>query len=241
MNLANQIFNAGALKSLLFRSSAPTSLIAAKNFHTLSKLQKNEKSEEPSFPKTAASSLFDQASFDLKKKTFSKDEVVEKDLMEKTYRYSTSNFKTSPRKLRFISKQIVGLNVQDAINQLEFSPKRAAKKILHTVAFARKNAIYQKLMNPEQMYVKEAWVGKGRFIKRLDYKARGRFGVIHHPTAHMKFVLGEKEKVPVVDPEAPRDNGKKRKTKGFNEYTKFVWKPLMENKPIYNCKPYYNW
>ncbi|OLY83125.1 50S ribosomal protein L22 [Smittium mucronatum] len=231
-----------ALRIFYSRFSSPsTTPVFGKGFHTSIVSLKKDEEEKIKTPKSAASSLFGQAEADLMKKTFTADQVSEKSLLEKTYRYSTSNFKTSPKKLRFIAKQIAGLKVQDAINQLEFSPKRAAKKILHTVAFARKNAIYQKLFNPDQMYIKEAWVGKGRFSKRLDYKARGRFGVVHHPTAHMKIVLGE-DKAPLADsPGSLQDNGKRRNIKGFGEHKKFVWKPLMENKPIYNCKPYYNW
>ncbi|PVU96257.1 hypothetical protein BB561_001290 [Smittium simulii] len=186
--------------------------------------------------KTGASSLFSKISDEIGKKTEKDIDDVSINL-KKEYRFGTANFKTSPKKLRFIANQIAGLKIQDAIDQMEFSPKGSAKKIMHNLAFARKNAIYQLKMHPDKMYVKEAWVGKGFYTKKIDIKGRGRFGIMHNPTAHMKFVLAEK--VEQVFPVG--DLGKRRNIKGFRDHPKFVWKPLQENKPIYTPKPYYNW
>ena len=54
--------------------------------------------------------------------------------------------KASPRKLNMLARQIRNLPVEEAIKQMEFSPKRTARKILHNLAFARKNATEQKDM-----------------------------------------------------------------------------------------------
>lgn len=54
--------------------------------------------------------------------------------------------KASPRKLNMLARQIRNLPVDEAIRQMEFSDKRSAKKILHNLAFARKNASEQKGM-----------------------------------------------------------------------------------------------
>ncbi|OMH83965.1 50S ribosomal protein L22 [Zancudomyces culisetae] len=113
-----------------------------------------------------------------------------------------------------MANQIVGMKVNEAIKQLEFhNRKRPAKKVMNGLVFARKRC--GKLLSVEDkeeqesdgamasaiagtkgqytddmLVVKEAWVGKGQFRKTLQYKARGRFGVVHHPKAHMKIVLG---------------------------------------------------
>ncbi|KAJ2719437.1 39S ribosomal protein L22, mitochondrial [Coemansia sp. Benny D115] len=160
--------------------------------------------------------------------------------------YSTVNFHVSPRKLRLIGNQISGLPVSEAIRQMEFSAKKASNKILHSLVWARKNAIYQKSMNPDNMFIKLARVGKGKYRKRLDPKARGRFGVIRVPSAHMKYVLWEKQPenqpVPrnVVEKALLAGKQGKRDVKGFT-LTKKVWMPLNESKPVINPKPYYNW
>ncbi|KAJ1860167.1 39S ribosomal protein L22, mitochondrial [Coemansia sp. RSA 2703] len=102
-------------------------------------------------------------------------------------------------------------------------------------------------MNPDQLFVKLARVGKGKYRKRLDPKARGRFGVVRVPYAHMKYVLWEKCDVterPVGRTAAERallaGSMAKRKVKGFT-LEKKVWVPLKEDKPVINAKPFYNW
>lgn len=131
-----------------------------------------------------------------------------------------------------IARQIRNLPVEEAIQQLQYSPKRSAKKILNNLAFARKHAQEQKEM--KNLVVAQAWVGKGRFIRRVNPHGRGQFGLMHHKEAHMKFILKE---APKKD-----DQGIKarRNVRGWKE-TKKVWTPLVENKPIYNPKPFYNW
>ncbi|KAJ2700368.1 39S ribosomal protein L22, mitochondrial [Coemansia sp. IMI 203386] len=162
------------------------------------------------------------------------------------FTYSTANFHVSPRKLRMIGNQITGLPVTEAIRQMQFSAKKASDKILHSLVWARKNAIFQKQMNPDNMFVKLARVGKGKYRKRLDPKARGRFGVIKVPYSHMKYVIWEKrtEEKPVprnvVEKALLAGELPKRKVKGFT-LTKNVWVPLKESKPVVNPKPYYNW
>ncbi|CAO3590804.1 unnamed protein product [Absidia cylindrospora] len=130
-----------------------------------------------------------------------------------------------------IARQIRNLPVDEAIRQLQHSPKRSAKKILHNLAFAKKHAQEQKDM--KQLVVAQAWVGKGRFITRVNPHGRGQFGVMQHKEAHMKFIL--KEANTTSDQKSNRRN-----VRGWKE-SKKVWTPLIESKPIYNPKPFYNW
>ncbi|KAJ1645239.1 39S ribosomal protein L22, mitochondrial [Dispira simplex] len=153
----------------------------------------------------------------------------------KEYQFSTANYKTGYKKLRFLAKQISRKPAQEAIDQMEFSAKRWAKPLLHTLALARKNATLQKEMDPERLVVHRTWVGKGQYQKKIDYKGRGRFGMKKMYSSHIKFVLREAE------PERDQANrGFRRNIKRFN-ITKKVWTPMKEAKPIYNPSPYYNW
>ncbi|KAF9998752.1 hypothetical protein BGZ65_005785 [Modicella reniformis] len=155
----------------------------------------------------------------------------------KEYQFSTANFKTSPKKLRLLANQIKGLDIQNAINQMEFSQKRPATRIMNTLAFARTNATTQEkyAMDASKLYVDRAWVGKGVYARRIKIHARGKIGVMHHPAAHMKFTL--KERQPEVM-EAGR--ARRRNIRGWKR-TKKVWMPLIEDKPIYNPPRLYNW
>ncbi|KAI8338862.1 ribosomal protein L22/L17 [Chlamydoabsidia padenii] len=182
---------------------------------------------QPTRPQVGASSLFDNVQVE------SDSQVEDKQVLDKQYQWSSANFKTSPRKLNMIARQIRNLPVEEAIQQLQYSPKRSAKKILHNLAFARKHAQEQKEM--KNLVVAQAWVGKGRYIRRVNPHGRGQFGLMHHKEAHMKFILKE----------APQNDSQgikaaRRNVRGWKE-TKKVWTPLVENKPIYNPKPFYNW
>ncbi|CAO3640273.1 unnamed protein product [Cunninghamella blakesleeana] len=182
---------------------------------------------QPSRPQVGASSLFENVQLE------TEATLEEQVPVEKEYKWSTANFKTSPRKLNMIARQLRNLTVEEAIKQMEYSPKRSSSKILHNLAFAKKNAQDQKDM--KNLVIAQAWVGKGRYIKRIKPHGRGQFGIMHHKQAHMKFIF--KEATPST---ASNDKSARRNIRGWKE-SKKVWTPLVENKPVYNPKPFYNW
>ncbi|ORX58707.1 ribosomal protein L22 [Hesseltinella vesiculosa] len=183
--------------------------------------------DQPARPQVGGSSLFDNVQKEAEATISENSEPVKKE-----YRWSTANFKGSHRKLNMIARQLRNLTVDEAIRQMEFSPKRASSKILHNLAFARKNAADQHGM--KDLIVSQAWVGKGRYHRRVNPHGRGQFGIMHRKEAHMKFILTEKP----AQPEPTQ--GSRRNIRGWKE-TKKVWTPLNETKPVYNPKPYYNW
>ncbi|KAJ9077480.1 39S ribosomal protein L22, mitochondrial, variant 3 [Entomophthora muscae] len=158
--------------------------------------------------------------------------------IEREYRFSSANFPVSLQKLTMLANQISGLDINQAILQMQFSQKKASKKIMHNLAFARKNAGLQLNFDPARMYISQAWVGKGNYIKnRIDIKGRGRFGIKEHPYCHIKFIFKEK----ALNPPATIPGMKERKKiKGFH-IRRNVWMPHRDNRPIYTPKPYYNW
>ncbi|CAE6520387.1 unnamed protein product [Rhizoctonia solani] len=126
-------------------------------------------------------SLFDtveeQASAPLKKHT--------------KHKYSTAVFKISRRKLNLLANQISGKPIDSAILQMEFSDKRAARRIKSTLCLARDHAEMYKGLARNKLVVAEAWVSKGDYLQRVDPKGRGRMGRKHHPSARMSVVLKE--------------------------------------------------
>ncbi|KAI8985887.1 ribosomal protein L22/L17 [Pilobolus umbonatus] len=182
---------------------------------------------KPERPQIGASSLFE----DIQHEAEEKLAVTEHKPVNKEYKFSSTNFRTSPRKLNMLARQIRNLPVEEAIKQMEFSDKRSAKKILHNLAFATKNATEQKEM--KDLVVSQAWVGKGRFITRPNYHGRGQFGLKQSKEAHISFILKEKEAV-------EKSKEDRRSIRGWKESNK-TWTQLNETKPIYNPKPFYNW
>ena len=82
------------------------------------------------------------------------------------HKYSTAAFRISPRKLKMLADQIGGKPIDHAILQMQFSGKKASKRIKSTLALAREHAV-QKGLRPNHLVVAEAWVGKGRRYKTL--------------------------------------------------------------------------
>ncbi|KAI0036720.1 ribosomal protein L22/L17, partial [Vararia minispora EC-137] len=107
------------------------------------------------------------------------------------HKYSTASFKISHRKLNKLGRQIAGKPVDMAIMQMQFSEKRASKRIRSMLVVGKQHAI-RKGIDPAKMIVSEAWVGKGaRSLKRVDIKARGRIGIKVHPEARMSVIFKE--------------------------------------------------
>ncbi|WFD02603.1 hypothetical protein MOBT1_001284 [Malassezia obtusa] len=104
------------------------------------------------------------------------------------HKYSTAVFRISPRKLNLLANQISGKPIDFAIVQMQFSAKRAARRVRSTLVMARDHAV-AKGMDPANLLVSEAWVTKGAYFARLEIKGRARHGIMHHPQAKLNIVL----------------------------------------------------
>lgn len=69
------------------------------------------------------------------------------------------------------TKQIRRATVDDAMAQLAANPKRAAVFVRHAVANARNNAIYAGGA-PDKLWVAEAFVTRGQYVKRTHFMSR---------------------------------------------------------------------
>ena len=97
------------------------------------------------------------------------------------HKTSTGNIKHSPRKLNDVARLIAGKPIDAAILQMQMSDKRiASTKIKSMLALARDHATMKGLKR-EELVVREAWVSKGVYLRRLDIKGRGRHGIRMKP------------------------------------------------------------
>ena len=147
------------------------------------------------------------------------------EILKRTERESLSKspfFKTSIKKLYPLARQIAGKPIEEAIVQMRFSKKKAAREVKKHLEYARDEAIVKRGMGlgevkapavegetPElanggtvlpkgmvvidkkgtrrwvtdktNMYVDQAWVGRGTYTFSGSPRARGRVDKIHHP------------------------------------------------------------
>ena len=69
------------------------------------------------------------------------------------HKYSTPNFKISHRKLNLLARQIAGKPIDHAILQMEFSQKRAAKRVKSALVLARQHALEYKNLDRSKLIV----------------------------------------------------------------------------------------
>ena len=111
----------------------------------------------------------------------------------KLVRSVNKNVRSSTRKLKPILKSIVGKKVDIAIRDLSFSEKRISKDIKKTISSAVANAENNNQYDIDNLYVKEAYVGKSLVMKRFRPRAKGRASPINKPFSRITIVLEEKK------------------------------------------------
>ena len=104
------------------------------------------------------------------------------------------NVRTSPRKLALVCNFIKGKKADVALRDLEFSRKRIAKDVSKTVKSAISNAENNFQLDIDNLFVKEAYVGKSLVMKRYRPRAKGRASPIKKPFSRITVILEEKIK-----------------------------------------------
>ena len=101
------------------------------------------------------------------------------------------NVRSSPRKLNLLLKNIRGKKVDVAIRDLSFARQRIAFEIKKTVQSAIANAENNNQYDIDNLYIKEAYVGKSIVLKRFRARAKGRASGIKKPYANLTIILSE--------------------------------------------------
>ena len=101
------------------------------------------------------------------------------------------NVRSSPRKINNLLKNIRGKKADVVIRDLSFAKKRIAKEIKKTVQSAIANAENNNQYDIDNLYVKEAYVGKSIVLKRFRPRAKGRASAIKKPYSNVTIILSE--------------------------------------------------
>ena len=103
------------------------------------------------------------------------------------------NLRSSPRKINDILRSIRGKKADIALKNLQFSEKRVSKEISKTIKSAVANAENNNQLDIDNLFIKEAYVGKGMVMKRYRPRARGRAGEIKKPFSNLTIIVSEKK------------------------------------------------
>ena len=100
--------------------------------------------------------------------------------------------RVSPQKLSLIVNSIVNKKVSSAINQLTYSEKRISKNVLKVLNAAIANAENNKQLDIDNLFIKEAFIGKSLRMKRWRPRAKGRAGSIIKPFSKITIIVEER-------------------------------------------------
>ena len=116
--------------------------------------------------------------------------MIEKDNLIKAV---NKNVRSGARKANLILNFIKGKKVDVAIRDLEFTRKKVAEDIKKTVKSAVANAENNYQYDIDNLYVKEAYIGKSIVMKRFRPRAKGRASPIKKPFSRVTIILEEKK------------------------------------------------
>ncbi|RDW72431.1 mitochondrial 54S ribosomal protein uL22m [Aspergillus mulundensis] len=171
-------------------------------------------------------------------------------------------FKTSIKKLGPLARQISGKNIDEAIVQMQFSKKKAAKDVLEHLKHAKNVAIVRSGMglgaieagedapkpkpvkiilkdgerktitDATSIYIAQAWVNRGPYGREYDHRARGVINMMRPPYTSLSVLLKE-EKTRIRECQ-DREARELRKRKAN------LWVHLPD-RPITQQNQYYSW
>ena len=101
------------------------------------------------------------------------------------------NVRSSPRKINLLLRNIRGKKADTVLRDLSFARQRVAHDIKKTVQSAIANAENNNQYDIDNLYVKEAYVGKSLVLKRFRARAKGRASGIKKPYSNLTIILSE--------------------------------------------------
>jgi large subunit ribosomal protein L22 len=95
----------------------------------------------------------------------------------------------SPLKARLLTKEIQGKPVDEALQLTRFAGVKAAIPVRKCLESAIANAEHNYGMDVDALWVKEARVDKGPFLKRLRAGSRGKMSIRKRRMSHITVVV----------------------------------------------------
>ena len=96
----------------------------------------------------------------------------------------------SADKGRLVADMVRGKKVDQALNILAFTPKKAAGIIKKALESAIANAEHNDGADIDELKVKTIYVEQGATLKRFSARAKGRGNRISKPTCHIYVTVG---------------------------------------------------
>ena len=99
----------------------------------------------------------------------------------------------SAQKARLVADQVRGMPVEEALNLLEFSPKKAAHIVKKILDSAIANAENNEGADVDELKISSIYVDEGMTMKRLRPRAKGRADRILKRSCHITVKVADGE------------------------------------------------
>ena len=119
-------------------------------------------------------------------------------------RASARYLRVSPRKARRIIDIVRGTKVTEALDVLRFDEHAASEDVYKVVASAIANAEHNQRLDPDTLWISEAYVDEGPTLKRFRPRAQGRAYRIRKRTSHVTVVVESRESTGNAGARSPR-------------------------------------
>ncbi len=97
----------------------------------------------------------------------------------------------SAQKVRLVADQIRGKGIEEALNVLSFSTKKAAQLIKKTLESAIANAEHNDGLDVDELCVSTIFVDEGTTMKRIMPRAKGRADRILKRSCHITVKVAD--------------------------------------------------
>jgi large subunit ribosomal protein L22 len=115
-------------------------------------------------------------------------------MSEKTFRAVHRGAAISPRKARYVLDMVRGKPVNDALDVLRFSTRRAAPMLTKVIMSALATAQLDSAVDHNRLHVVDVRADDGPRMKRYTPRARGQMFPLITRFAHITVILAEREK-----------------------------------------------
>ena len=103
---------------------------------------------------------------------------------------SVRGVRLSADKGRLVADMVRGTKVDQALNILRFTPKKAALIVRKAVESAVANAEHNDGADIDELKITSIYVEQGATLKRFSARAKGRGNRISKPTCHIYVTVG---------------------------------------------------
>lgn len=135
---------------------------------------------------------------------------------------------TSLKKMDALASLINHKPLSHAMLQMKFSNKRHAPHLAKLLQNAKNGAV-RKGMDEESLVIDQAWITKGKFVKRLWVKGRGRLAVQRRPRVGLDIRVRDKTTI-----ERRASEKKEKMVRKMMKGCGLVEKPLY-NSSVFTC------